>query len=393
MLQPPPPRRGFLHRLLGVAGLAAAAQTTSPSPANAQSTSANSNLPSYCRRQEYRSLKQSSHDTTGGNADRWQIAPGGTQEVFQDSGPGIITHIWFTIAAQGMHHLKEIVLRMYWDGASQPSVETPIGDFFGLNLGEYTIYESQYLACSPGKSLNCYFAMPYRKSARITVTNEGSQPIGAFYSNIDYKKVDNLPADALYFHSQYRQSAPCPATTNEWSNNGDANRLKNPDGKNNYVYTETRGQGHLMGVTLGVLQNQEFWMGEGDDMIFVDDESKPAIIGTGSEDYFLGSWNFGGRDGARPFAHRQYGAQFIELPERTGGRYLCYRFHGDNPVTFRQYLKHTMEHGHANHRADNFYSCCYWYQTQPAQGFPALPAVADRIPGVKAVAGPGGAKG
>lgn len=134
-------------------------------------------------------------------------------------------------------------------------------------------------------------------------------------------------------------------------------------------------------------------MGEGDDMIFIDDESKPAIIGTGSEDYFLGSWNFGGRENARPFAHHQYGAQAITQPERTGGRYLCYRFHGDNPVTFTRYLKHTMEHGHANHRADNFYSCCYWYQAQPATGFPRLPVLSARIPGVNAVQGPGGVAG
>ena len=142
----------------------------------------------------------------------------------------------------------------------------------------------------------------------------------------------------------------------------------------------TRGRGHLMGVTLGVVQNSEFWMGEGDDMIFVDDPSRPAIIGTGSEDYFLGSWNFGGRQNARAFSHHQYGAPLIQSPERTGGRYCCYRFHGDNPVTFTRYLKHTMEHGHANDRGDNFYSCCYWYQDQPFTDFPALPPVAQRIP-------------
>ena len=147
-----------------------------------------------------------------------------------------------------------------------------------------------------------------------------------------------------------------------------------------------------MGVTLGVLQNQEFWMGEGDEMIFIDDESKPAIIGTGSEDYFCGAWDFGGRDGAIPFAHLYNGAQFIQSAERTGGRYCLYRWHADNPVTFTRYLKHTMEHGHANHRADNFYSVCYWYQTQPYTDFPPLAPVADRIPTLKAVAGPGGAK-
>lgn len=381
-------RRRFFHRLFGLAAAAPAAAAAQP-PAR---TAAFDYLPKYARAQNYRSLKQSSYDTTGGNSDRWPVDPQKTQVVFDAKGAGVISHIWFTIAAQSLHHLKELVLRIYWDGASTPSVETPVGDFFGLNLGEYVIYESDYLGVSPGRSLNSYFAMPYRTAARITITNEGNAPVSSFYSNIDYMAVDSLPADSLYFHAHYRQSAPCPPSTNDWTNNGDANRLKNPDGRNNYVFCETRGRGHLLGVTLGVLQNQEFWMGEGDDMIFIDDESKPAIIGTGSEDYFLGSWNFGGRENARAFAHRQYGAQFIALPERTGGRYLCYRWHGDNPVTFTRYLKHTMEHGHANHRADNFYSCAYWYQDRPVPAGPPLPPADLRVPRLHAVSGPGSAK-
>lgn len=384
------PRRGFFRRMMAMAGGAAAVQAM---PAQAQTGEQGGGrlLPVYARAMQHKSLKQSSYDTTGGNSDRWPIAPGETITVFDQKGAGAISHIWFTIAAPGLMHLKELVLRAYWDGSSSPSVQTPIGDFFGLNLGDYVIYENDYLGVSPGKSLNCYFAMPYRTAAKMTVTNEGTQAVGSFYSNIDFMSVPSLPSDALYFHASYHQSAPCPPTTNDWKANPDANKLKNPDGKENYVYCETRGRGHLMGVTLGVLQNQEFWMGEGDDMIFVDDETKPLIIGTGSEDYFLGSWNFGGRTGAQAFAHGQYGAQYIELPERTGGRYLCYRFHGDNPVTFMRYLKHTMEHGHANHRADNFYSCCYWYQDKPV-GVAALPKVEDRTPVVSAVAGPGGAK-
>ena len=265
------------------------------------------------------------------------------------------------------------MLRGYWDGNAKPSVEVPIGDFFGLNLGNYQIYESEYLKCSPGRSLNCYFAMPYKRSARFTVTNDGAMPVGAFYSNIDYLSVPKLPDDAVYFHAQYRQATPNVAVTGP-------NPKLNPDGKQNYVYMETRGKGHMMGVTLGVLQNANAWWGEGDDMIFIDDESKPAIIGTGSEDYFLGSWDFGGLYNAQPFAHSMYGAPVISYAERYGGRWCCYRWHGDNPVTFEKYLKHTMEHGHANDRADNFYSCGYWYQTTPYTDFPALPPVAQRIP-------------
>ncbi len=389
------PRRAFLRRAASAAGIApvaglAATGMATPSALAQSSRSAGdlSILPAYARKLNYRSLKQSSHDTTGGNSDSYHIAPGATQLLFDSQKPGVITHIWFTIAATSRFHLKELILRAYWDGNSKPSVEAPIGDFFGLNLADYVIYESEYLGCSPGKSLNCYFSMPYKKGARMTVTNEGEQPVGAFYSNIDYLEVPSLPADAVYFHAQYRQAAPNKPSTLDWKTNGDVEQ-NNPDGKLNYVYVETRGQGHLMGVTLGVQQNQEFWMGEGDDMIFIDDETKPLIIGTGSEDYFLGSWNFGGRDGARPFAHSMYGAQDIKLPERTGGRYLCYRWHGDNPVTFQRYLKHTMEHGHANHRADNFYSCCYWYQTEPVTDFPALPPLAERIPTLHATGGPG----
>ncbi len=349
-------------------------------------------LPSYARGAHYQSLKQSSYDRTGGNADRWPIAPGATQEVFNAQGPGVITHIWFTIAAESANHLKEIVIRAYWDGNAKPSVEVPAGDLFGLNLGQYFIYQSEYLNCSSIKAMNCYFAMPFRRSARMTATNEGKQNVGAFYSNIDYQVVPSLPDDTLYFHAQYRQSAPNSPTTNDWTTNRDANKLLNTDGRSNYVYAETRGRGHLIGVTLGVLQNQEFWMGEGDDMIFIDDESKPLIIGTGSEDYFNGAWDFGGRDAAVPFAHRFCGAPFIQSAERTGGRYCLYRWHGDNPVTFTRYMRHTMEHGHANHRADNFYSTCYWYQSEPYTDFPPLPSAAERIPVLKAVAGPGGAK-
>jgi hypothetical protein len=379
-----PGRRPFLQKLMALGGL-----VTAPAVIQAQQIRRDSGpgyLPNYVRAQNYKSLKQSSYDKTGGNADRWPMQAGQTLELFEAKGPGMISHIWFTISAQSVNHLKELVIRAYWDGRPKPSVETPIGDFFGLNLGEYAIYESAYLACSPGRSLNCYFAMPYRTGARITVANEGKQNVGAFYSNIDYMDLPAMPDDALYFHASYRQAGPNKPVTGP---EGRTVQL-NPDGKENYVYVETRGRGHLMGVTLGVLQNNEQWMGEGDDMIFIDDESKPAIVGTGSEDYFLGSWNFGGRDGARPFAHQMYGAQYIALPERTGGRYLCYRWHGDNPVTFTRYLKHTMEHGHANNLGDNFYSCCYWYQSEPYTDLPALPQAADRLPVLRSMPGPGG---
>ncbi len=367
-------RRGFIGRLLSLAtltGISADAKVQ----AGREDNSAAAAIPAYTRAQQHRCLKQSSYDRSGGNADRWQIGPGGTQEIFNSAGPGVITHIWFTIAARSPNHLKEIVLRIYWDENAKPSVETPVGDFFGLTLGQYFLYDSAFLNCSAVKALNCYFSMPFRRAARMTVTNEAREPVSAFYSNIDYQMVPSLPADALYFHAQYRQRAPNRAIHT-------ANEL-NLSGQDNYVFVETRGRGHLMGVTLGVIQNSEGWMGEGDDMIFIDEESKPVINGTGLEDYFNGAWDFGGRDGAVPFAHLYNGAPLIVDPEHTGGRYCLYRWHADNPITFTRYLKHTIEHGHANDRADNYYSVAYWYQATPYTEFPALPDVAERIASVK----------
>ena len=368
-------RRNFLGRLAMLGGAAVGGAAVAARGQNAPHVEGSQyHLPDYARAQDYLSLKQSSYDRTGGNADSWPVPAGGTKEVFNASGPGVITHIWFTIAAESSHHLKEIVLRIYWDGQDKPSVETPVGDFFGLNLGQYSLYQSAFLNCSSVQALNCYFAMPFRKSARITVTNEGKKPVGDFYSNIDYQLVPSLPERSLYFHAQYRQAAPNKAVVY-----ASEDKELNLDGKDNYVFFETRGRGHLMGVTLGVLQNKDRWMGEGDDMIFVDDETKPVINGTGSEDYFNGAWDFGGNPGAVAFANLYNGAHLISSPELAGGRYCLYRWHADNPVTFRKYLKHTIEHGHANNRADNFYSVGYWYQSEPYTDFPSLPPVEERI--------------
>ncbi len=366
-------RRRFLSSL-GTAG----AFLLGGSPAiNAQSPDSTSaqpaHLPNYARLQDYRTLKQSSYDRTGGNRDFWRIEPGQSLDVFQSEGPGIITHVWFTIASQSEHHLKELVLRMYWEGNEKPSVETPVGDFFGLTLGDYFLFQSALVNCSSVKALNAYFAMPFRRSARISITNEGAHPVGSFYSNIDYQLVSALPADAMYFHAQYRQATP--------------NRPASPPtdtnltGQDNYVFFETRGRGHAMGVTLGVIQNSEHWFGEGDEMIFIDNNSKPAINGTGTEDYFCGAWDFGG--GEFPFANLYNGAPYMVLPEHTAGRYCLYRWHVDNPVAFRESLKFTIEHGHANDRADCFYSVGYWYQSEPFTDFPKLPPVAARIPVLK----------
>jgi len=311
----------------------------------------------------------SSADRTGGNADYRQVAPGQTFTVLDESGPGVITHVWFTIADPELYHLKKIVLRMYWDGEKNPSVEAPIGDFFGLGLGDYFTYQSVPLAVGEAKALNSFFPMPFKKHARITVTNEGHDAIRALYFNIDYRAYSKpLPEDMLYFHAEYNQCAPCTAVA------GDG---KNLDGKDNYVWVDARGRGQFVGVTMSILENKDGWWGEGDDMFFIDGEKLPSITGTGTEDYFLGAWDFGGK----PFAYGLFGAPVVG-PEREGARWSVYRFHLDSPIPFTKSLKATIEHGTANNRADNYYSVAYWYQTEPHAPLPPLPPVEERLPRV-----------
>ena len=293
---------------------------------------------------------------------------------------GVVTHLWFTIDSPDPMHLKNLVLRAWWDGESTPSVEVPIGDFFGLGLGEYFVYQSALLAVAPIKALNAYFQMPFSSSARIAVTNEGKVRANNLYFAIDYVTLPGLPAGVGRFHAQYRQAAPCKGWTNDWTSNGSPgiNDRKNLDGKDNYVFLEATGKGHFVGVTQAVLQNQNGWFGEGDDMIFIDGDTLPTINGTGTEDYYNGAWDFGGQ----PFGYLHNGAPYIVDPERIGGRYCLYRWHIESPITFEKSIRVTIEHGHANHRSDNFYTTAYWYQTEPHAAFPPLPAAADRIPNV-----------
>jgi len=324
-------------------------------------------LSDLAKPQDYILKRSSSYDRSGGNADARPVAPGETLAVMDEAGPGQISHIWFTIADKEQFHLKRIVLRMYWDGENTPSVEAPIGDFFGLGGGDYFLYQSTPLAVGADKALNSFFPMPFRRHARITVTNEGEERINSLYWNIDWRAYRNsLPGDALYFHAQYRQAKPNTAV---------AGAKVNPDGTDNYVWMEATGRGHFVGVTMSVTENSDGWWGEGDDMFFVDGEKIPSINGTGTEDYFLGAWDFGGK----PFAYGLFGAPVVG-PEKKDSKWSLYRFHLDSPITFTRSLRATIEHGHANDRGDNFSSVAYWYQAEPHAAFPPLPTVSARIP-------------
>jgi hypothetical protein len=149
----------------------------------------------------------------------------------------------------------------------------------------------------------------------------------------------------------------------------------------------SQGARALLGVTMSVLQNQDDWWGEGDDMFFIDGENLPSINGTGSEDYFLGAWDFGNQ----AFSYAQFGVP-VKGANVAGARWSVYRFHLDSPIPFTKSLRATIEHGHANHRSDNFFSVAYWYQTEPHAAFPPLPPLESRLPRLYPVGGPGNAK-
>jgi len=312
-------------------------------------------LSQLARPQDYVSRRISSYDRTGGNRDSLTIGPGETAVLAEIPGPGAIHHIWTTIAAEPFYGRK-LVLRMYWDGEALPSVEAPVGDFFGVGHGLNRSFSSLPINCSSeGRARNCYWVMPFRKSARITVTNEGRMPVGAFYYYVDYRALEGLPETTPCFHAQYRQETPCAPGRN-------------------YILLEAKGRGHYVGCNLSVLQRAMGWWGEGDDMIFVDGEKTPSLHGTGSEDYFSDAW--GMREDENPF----YGCPLQEEDFQTGSKATVYRFHIPDPIPFTRSILVSIEHGHANDRADDFSSTAYWYQVEPHQPFPPLPPADQRLP-------------
>jgi hypothetical protein len=307
------------------------------------------------QQQNFTSKRVSSYDRSGGNRDRLTIEPGKTAVLAEIKGPAAIHHIWVTISAEPFYGRK-IILRMYWDGEENPSVEAPIGDFFGVGHGLNRNFSSLPINCSSqGRARNCYWYMPFRESALITATNEGTGTVGAFYYYIDYRELPELPADTPYFHAQYHQEIPCRPGEN-------------------YLFFDAIGRGHYAGCNLSILQRAMGWWGEGDDMIFVDGEKFPSLYGTGSEDYFSDAW--GMREDENPF----YGCPLQEPDFKTGSKATVYRFHIPDPIPFKKSIRVTIEHGHANDRSDYFSSVAYWYQSEPHKSFPPLPPMKERIP-------------
>ncbi|MBD3411232.1 MAG: DUF2961 domain-containing protein [Ignavibacteriales bacterium] len=329
---------------------------------------------------DVKTIRVSSYDTTGNNYDYFKnIEPGETRTIMDVAGAGVVSHIWITIApAPPKISRNDIVLRMYWDGEETPSVESPIGPFFGQGWDEKYVFVSLPLAAGPkdGLALVSYFQMPFADGARMEIENQSEETITNFYYYIDYYEKESLPEDVGRFHALYRHETTeaLPDGENEWAALGDPE--ENPTGAENYVVCEIEGRGHYVGVNYYVHSPTPMWYGEGDDMFFIDGEPfPPSLHGTGTEDYFNTAWC-----PQEELYHPFYG--YPRVNEQFGwmGRTHVYRFHITDPVYFDESLLFSIEHGHNNALTLDLSTVAYWYQSEPHKPFPPLPSVEERAP-------------
>jgi len=303
---------------------------------------------------DFERMRASSYDQTGGNADARAVPPGGRLLLADLQGPGVIRHIWFTTGCRDPQYLRKVVLRMWWDEEESPSVESPLGDFFGLGWPpQVDIFSCAPFAIGRALGMNCWFPMPFRRRARIEVENQASEEM-VIYFYIDYERHRSLPGDVLYFHAKWR--CEYPATPGK-----------------DYLILEAKGEGQYVGCFLFVRLNRGGWFGEGDDKIWIDGEEQPRLWGTGTEDYFCGAWGFGGT-----FTTPFFGVPHMKEGFERGGEWTMYRFHILDPIPFKRSIRVAIEHWHGgrplNQSGNCYASVAYWYQTEPHLDFsPLLP--------------------
>lgn len=330
-----------------------------------------SSLRDIARLREGRRRRQSSWDRTGGNWDFVVLHSGETLDMADIDGAGIITHIWVTIGAVEPGFLRKCILRMYWDGEENPSVEAPIGDFFGMGFGMMKNFVSLPLSMLPqdGRGFNCFFPMPFADGARVTVTNEGSEHISHFFFYVDYEEHYSIDSDLARFHACWHRENPTVADPQVKCPHG----TPNLDGKGNYVILKAEGKGHYVGCNLNVDSPRPGWYGEGDDMIFIDGDEKPTLNGTGTEDYFNTAFCPN-----QVYSSPYSGITLQENPNFSGKTSL-YRFHIEDPIMFNESIRVTIEHGHGNDLENDYSSTAYWYQTEPHKPFEPLMPVERRL--------------
>lgn len=293
-----------------------------------------------------------------------EIAAGETREIALIDGPGLIEQIWMTPTGKWRYS----ILRIYWDGSEHPSVECPVGDFFACGWGEYAHVNSLAVCVNPGSAFNCYWPMPFRKKCRITLENIDDDPMVLYYQ-INYS-LQTIPDAAAYFHAQFRRVNPLPEKE---------------------VYTildGVDGRGHYVGTYMCWGVNDCGWWGEGEIKFYLDgDKDYPTICGTGTEDYFCGSYNF---ENQKTRQYEPYTTAYAGMPQviRPDGlyhsqqRFGLYRWHLTDPVRFKKDIRITIQalgwHTDRRHRYkalhDDIASVAYWYQLGVGKKFPPLPS-------------------
>jgi hypothetical protein len=297
----------------------------------------------------------------------WKVNPylwiegGKTVTIADINGPGAIQHIWMTPTG----NWRFTILRFYWDDEKEPSVEVPVGDFFGMGWGEYAHLNSLAVTVNPGSAFNCYWVMPFRRRCRITMENLAPNKMNVYYQ-VDYTLTD-VPSDAGYFHAQFRRSHPTKGSLHTLVDN-------------------IRGQGQYVGTYLAWGVNNNGWWGEGEIKFYIDDDKQyPTINGTGTEDYFCGSYNF---ENQKTHQYQEFSTAYTGLPQviRPNGlyssqqRFGLYRWHIMDPIRFEKGLKVTIQdlgwrsEGRYLPQQSDISSVVYWYQREPHATFPKLPS-------------------
>ena len=286
-----------------------------------------------------------------------RIRPGQTFVMADVEGCGAIQHIWMTPTGNNRFN----ILRIYWDGEENPSVECPAGDFFACGMGQYVGVNSLAVCVNPKSGFNCYWVMPFRKSFKITMTNIDEKPMVLYYQ-IDYTLTD-VPKDAAYLHAQFRRVNPLPY-------------------KQDYTILDgVLGKGHYVGTYMTWGSNSPGWWGEGEIKFFMDGDTKfPTICGTSTEDYFCGSYGFSKFQGR---GYQEFSSPYAGMPQviesETQPRFGLYRWHILDPIRFEKDLKVTMQalgwqsEGRYLPLKDDLSSVAFWYQAEPHAPFPKLP--------------------
>jgi len=325
---------------------------------------------------QYASHRASSYNVDGTNEDWWSIPAGSTRTLLASDGPGCIRHIWMTADKGGLWP-RDVILRMFWDGEPTPSVEVPLGDFFGIGHGITKNFVSLPFQMSPqdGKGMNSWWSMPF-ESARIEVENQAVEDL-SLYFYIDYESyAQRLHETVARFHAQWRRENPTAGWLTEKL--GPENvwtffRHPNLSDEGNYTILDAVGNGIYVGCHLNIdcyHRQGNDWYGEGDDMIVIDGEPwPPRLHGTGTEDYFGTAWG-----PAQEFCGPYHGLHLWSGTQdwRWKGKNSMYRYHIEDPIRFERSIRVSIEHGHANKLSNDYSSVAYWYQTEPHGPYPAM---------------------